>query len=519
MLNTSNLWMRSCLALGAATVFAACSGGASTPDKAPSEMARSIADADRPIPALRELRFIEGTPEITELESSETVRVTQIGALKVIHRITPANQVVVARLITEGGQASLTEGIAGIERLSLGVAAGGGTMSTPKDAFNARLDSVGASVGSFAGADYSGMSMRSVVEHFDTTWELFTQAVLEPAFPEEEVELQRTRQIASIESIKDDPDALVGEAVSDLYFRNHAYENRQIGTVDSVSALTAEELKAWQRGLLEPERMLLVVVGNIDHDHLVERVAESFGRLAPAGSEAPGVAEVEHTESALEVIEQELPTNYIMGYFEAPALSEADYPAMLLATRYLRDRLFEEVRTRRNLTYAVSAGMASRKENFGYLYVTATDPATTLPVMFTEVERLQNEPVSDEALEKIRNVFLTSHYMSLQTNASQAGMLADHELLGGGWQEADAFLDAINAVTPADIQRVARTYMADYQFAVVGNPEAVPGELFGVEKGAVEEGKTEKIISEEAREASSPDASEEETPAEARPQP
>lgn len=515
MLNASNLWMRSCVALGAAAVVAACSGGAPTPDETPSETTGSIANADRPIPELRELSFIEGAPEITELESSETVRVTQVGALKVIHRITPANQVVVARLITEGGQAGLTESIAGIERLALGVAAGGGTMSTPKDAFNARLDGVGASVGSFAGADYSGMSMRSVVEHFDVTWELFTQAVLEPAFPEEEVELQRTRQIASIESIKDDPDALVGEAVSNLYFRNHAYENRQIGTVDSVSALTTEELKAWQRGLLEPERMLLVVVGNIDHDLLVERVAQSFGRLAPMDSEAPGVAEVEHTEPALEVIAQELPTNYIMGYFEAPALNEADYPAMLLATRYLRDRLFEEVRTRRNLTYAVSAGMASRKENFGYLYVTATDPAATLPVMFAEVERLQDEMVSDAALEKIRNVFLTGHYMSLQTNASQAGMLADHELLGGGWQEADAFLDAINAVTPADIQRVAQVYMNDYQFAVVGNPEAVPGELFGVEDAAVEETQTEEVVGEEADEAAAPETSEDE----AEPQP
>ncbi|TXD37779.1 insulinase family protein [Lujinxingia vulgaris] len=513
MMNASNLWMRSCVALGAAAVFAACSGGAPTPDETPTEApAPNTAASDRPIPELRELSFIEGSPEITELESSETVRVTQVGELKVIHRITPANQVVVARLITEGGQAGLTESIAGIERLALGVAAGGGTLSTPKDAFNARLDSVGASVGSFASADYSGMSMRSVVEHFDTTWELFTQAVLEPAFPEEEVELQRTRQIASIESIKDDPDALVGELVSDLYFRNHAYENRQIGTVESVSALSTDELKAWQRSLLEPERMLLVVVGNIDHDLLVERVAESFGRLAPAEGDVPGVAEVEHTEPALEVIAQELPTNYIMGYFEAPALNEADYPAMLLATRYLRDRLFEEVRTRRNLTYAVSAGMASRKENFGYLYVTATDPAATLPVMFAEVERLQDEMVSDAALEKIRNVFLTSHYMNLQTNASQAGMLADHELLGGGWQEADAFLDAINAVTPADIQRVAQVYMGDYQFAVVGNPEAVPGELFGVEDDAVEETQTEEVVGEEA------DTSDESAPAEAEPE-
>ncbi|RAL23711.1 hypothetical protein DL240_06020 [Lujinxingia litoralis] len=483
-------------ALTLAALVAACASPAPAPDQAPVES--TLASAERPIPELRELQWIEGQPTIEDLGSTETIRATRVGALKVIHMNTPANQVVVARLLTAGGQADLSASIAGIERLSLSVAAGGGTASTPKDAFNAQLDAIGASIGSFAAADYSGISMRSVVEHFEPTWELFTQAVLEPAFPDEEVELRRARQIAEIESVRDSPDALVGEMVSDLYFAGHPYANRQVGTVESVSALTTAELQAWQRSLLQPDRMLLVVVGNIDHDQLIKRVAASFGRLAPTGAEAPAVPAVVHSERALRIEAQEIPTNYIMGYFGAPALDHADYPAMLLATRYLRDRLFEEVRTKRNLTYAVSAGMATRKANFGYLYVTATDPAATLPVMFDEVARLQNERLDPLALEKIRNVFLTGHYMNLQTNASQAGMLADHELLGGGWQEVDTFLDAINAVTPADIQRVAQTYINTYQFAAVGEPSELPAEIFGVSPQATDEVDADQVLGEES---------------------
>ncbi len=464
----------------------ACTSAPATPDEVPTEDETPEVETSRWIPEMKDLEFIDEDPEVVHLGESDGVSALRVGNLKVIHMPTPANEVVSARLYFRGGAQNLTEGAAGIERLSLAVATRGGTENTPKDEFTARLDSVGSSIGFIADRDFSAITMNSVREHFDDTWELFEEVIFQPAFTDEEVELRRDRQLADIDGIFDNPDALVSEVARDLTFKGHPYYFREIGTRDTVEAFTTDELRAWQRWLLAPERMLLVVVGNVDEDHLVERVQESLGRVASTGLEIADLPELEPSAPALRVEAMSLPTNYILGYFGAPGMDHGDYAAMVLATRHLRDRLFEEVRTRRNLTYAVSSGLGSRGTNVGFLYVTAVDPAATIPVIFDEVEKMQQTPLTDQELEEVRNVFLTSHYMGLETNSSIASQLARSELIGGDWSQMFRFLDAVNAVTPEDIQRVADRYIQNVQFGVVGDPEAVPGELFGVEDDAVE---------------------------------
>ena len=493
-------WHISVLALACSAAIA-CSSSPPTPDEfgdepddsafeAAEEEAAEEATEAAPfapnVPDYRDLLFSEDAPEVVDLEAVDDIASFRIGNVDVIHMPTPANEVVAARLYLRGGSANLDEQLAGIERLALSVAVNGGTESTPKEEFNARLDAVGSSVGSTTDRDFSGITMRSVREHFDETWELFMEAIFEPAFDEDEVELRRDRQLASIASIVDNPDRLVNEVARDLTFADHPYFFRQLGTAETVSQFTTDQLRAWQRDLIAPERMLLVVVGNVERDDLVDKVKGGLGRLAPTGVELSTLPGISPQQSALRVEKLDLPTNFILGYYSTPSTDHEDYPALVLATQHLRDRLFEEVRTRRNLTYAVSSGIGSRANNVGFLYVTAVDPAATMPVIFDEVDRLKEELIDATDLEEVRNVYLTRHYQGLETNAGIAGQLARAELVGGDWTLSQRFLDALNEVTPKDIRRVAQTYMSNYQFGVVGDPDAVPPELFGVPTDQVE---------------------------------
>ncbi len=433
------------------------------------------------IPEYRELSLRDDEPEVVDGQTVDDISSFYVGDLKVIHMPTPANEVVAVRLFFAGGSAMLDDTTAGIERLALSVATNGGTESTPRDEFNARLDAVGSSVSFFAGRDFTGYSMRSVREHFDDTWELFVESVFEPALPADELEIQRDRQLANIRSIVDNPDRLVNEVTRDLTFADHPYQVRELGTEQTVSQFTTDHLRAWQRSMLAPERMLLVVVGNVDREDVEERVRASLGRVQPAGIEVPELPGISPDAAALRVENMDLPTNYILGYYDAPARGHEDYAALTLAKRHLRNRLFEEVRTKRNLTYAVSSGLGDRADNVGFLYVTAVDPEATIPVIMTEVERLQNEPIDETDLEEVRNVFLTSHYQDLETNARIAGQLARAQLFTGDWTTSQTFLDQIMAVTTEDLQRVAQQYLHTFQFGVVGNPDDVPPQLFGID--------------------------------------
>ncbi|AWV89313.1 M16 family metallopeptidase [Bradymonas sediminis] len=418
---------------------------------------------------------LEGVEKLGQVDNTTAYKV---GELTLIHKATPANAVVAARVYFSGGAAHLTETTAGIERLALNTAVSGGSESHPKDEFNAAVDSMGSSISTFSDRDYSGYAMQSTVEHFAPTWELMLESILEPQLPEAELNLQRQRHLADIKSLKENPDRLVGYIASELLFSDHPYATFQLGTVENVERFTRDELVNYQKSLLDPAEMTVVVVGNVPTAELIEKIR-------PLSEVKPSVELLEQelhpfkqSTGEVEVSEKTIPTNYIFGLYPAPAPGDADYEAMLVATKYLSDRLFEEVRTKRNLTYAVSAGLSSRRVNYGVLYVTAVDPSMTMPVIFGEIQKLKDGEFSPKDLDESRNVFITRHYMSLETNGSQATLLAESHIVAGDWTRFATSIDRLNAVTPEDVQRVAEKYMKDYRFGIVGSEEAIDKALF-----------------------------------------
>jgi len=429
------------------------------------------------LPPLEPIKFIAGEPEVAFMGSLGTTQAFKVGELTVIHRVTPANDVVAARLYILGGAANLDDSTQGLEKFALDVAVSGGTGSTPRDTFTSTLNRMGSEVFSFTDRDFSGYGLKSVVSNFGPTWDLMVQAVFDPAMPTEDVEIRRQQQLAEISGLLENPDSHVQHVASRLYFAGHPYFNLHVGTSENVSDFAREELLAYQRAMLKPERMLLVVVGNVQANDLIERIKSSFGRIQNSGEKLPQIPEFK-SAPGVEIVERQLPTNYVLGYFDAPTPGSTNYPAAVVAMEYLRDRLFEEVRTKRNLTYAVSAGLASNRANYGYLYVTATDPQTTMGVIFDQVAEMKLMQIPKSELDQVVNVFLTEHYMGLETNGGQASMLARAHIMTGDWRTAEAFLADIRSVSPEDVQIFAQRYLDKFRFGVVGNKAALNPKAF-----------------------------------------
>ena len=151
---------------------------------------------------------------------------------------------------------------------------------------------------------------------------------------------------------------------------------------------------------------------------------------------------------------------------------------MRIATSLLQSRVFDEVRNKRNLSYAPDAFLGAQAANVGGIYVTSTDLSQSIRLMLAEIARLQSEPVSRDLLQDTVQQYLTRYYLGEETNAAQAGELAQSELIGGGWRNAFVYLDRLRAVTPEDVQRVARKYMRNLRFVVVGDPKSVDKSVF-----------------------------------------
>jgi zinc protease len=400
-----------------------------------------------------------------------------VNGLKILLKRREGSLTVAAGLFIRGGSTNINAQNAGIESLMLSVATEA-TTNFPRATMRTELSRMGTAIGSSSNNDYSVLSLGTTRMHFDRSWQIFTDVVLRPAFTAEDVALVQKRMIVSLSDDTDSPDVYLQRLQDRAAYTGHPYLNSTSGTPESVAKLTPNDLRSYHTKLMETSRLLLVIVGDLDPKDIRDRVAATFGKLPRGSYKSESVPPLAFDKSTVEVTPRELPTNYIQGLFTAPSLVSPDIYPMRIASSMLRDRVFEEVRVKRNLSYAPDAFLRTQAANVGGLYVTAVDANQSIRVMLSEILRLQTEPVSAEDIHAVIAQYLTTYYLGQETNAAQAGELAQYELIGGGWRNSIDFLEKLNAVTPADIQRVSQKYMKNIRFVVLGNPRSVDPTVF-----------------------------------------
>jgi zinc protease len=400
---------------------------------------------------------------------AQDIQSFEVNGLKVIFKENSANDIISTNLYFKGGVTNLNQNQAGLESLTLTVAIDA-SENYPKDMLNAELESINTILTTSSNFDYSRISLLCVKQNFEKSWNIFSDVILNPAFDEQDLTLERERQIATVKQVNDNPDALLQKLVNNEFYEDHPYSIEVSGTENTLSSFTVNDLKNYYSKLLNTSQMLLVVVGNTTRAELESMVKNSFGNI-PEGNYVPQrPPTVVNSEPSVKVVHRELPTNYIQGTYSAPERGTTEGFTMLIANSILRDRLFEEVRTKRSLSYAPSSFYRTNFSNYGAIYVTAVEPDTTVKVMIHELQKMKDEPIPEKELQNKIRQFLTFYYLGNETNQSQANGLASYELAGFGYKEASNFINNLSKVTAADIQAVAQKYMKNLQFVLIGNP-------------------------------------------------
>ncbi len=392
----------------------------------------------------------------------------EVNGLKVLVKRREGSLTVAASLFIRGGANNITSGNAGIEALMLDSSTEA-TATFPRDRMRNETARMGTVIGSYVNSDYSALALRCTRQNFDRSWQMFADVALRPSFTKEDVALVQDRLVVSLRDDTDDPDTYLQRLQERVAYAGHPYLNRAEGTADTVSRLTVDDLRRYHDKVMETSRFLLVIVGDLNATEIRNLVASSLGEL-PRGNYKPDpVPQLSFEKSSVDVTARELPS--------------PDIYAMRVASSILRDRVFEEVRIKRNLSYAPDAFLRSQAANIGGIYVTAVDANQSVRLMLNEIARLQHELVDAEDIKGVVAQYLTTYYMGQETNASQAAELAQYELIGGGWRNSIEFFDKLNAVTPADIQRVAQKYMRNIRFVVIGDPKSVDTAVFTSQAG------------------------------------
>lgn len=346
------------------------------------------------------------------------------------------------------------------------------------------LESLAASFSYDASDDAVSISARFLTENRDAALALLRDTIHAPRFDQDAIERVRAQILSSLQSDAKDPDSIARSTFSKLAFGDHPYGSDGEGTVESVSALTREDIVQAYDDVFAKDRLYVSLVGDItpeDAGILVDRLLQD---LPDAGRALPGPAEVTLTGGTT-VVEFDTPQSVAIFGQDGIDRDDPDFFAAYVLNQVLgggsfESRLMDEVREKRGLTYGVYSYLASRDLAAVYLgsVASANDRiAQAIEVIRAEWAKAASEGVTAEEVEAAKTYLTGAYPLRFDGNGPIARILTDMQMEGLPRDYIATRNDKMRAVTVEDVNRVAAELLdpEGLRFVVVGAPEGLAG--------------------------------------------
>lgn len=341
-----------------------------------------------------------------------------------------------------------------------------GTRSRTAATIAREVEELGGSMAADAGNNSAGLSLEVLSDQWAPALKLFLEMLLEPACREEEIAIEKRKQLSLLQAERDDPLSIARDLVRRSLWREHPYGGNILGTEESVTSIGAADVAEFVRKVLQTNRLIVAGAGPVDPREwqavIVQAISSRFGE-APLLSFPPLPApllEPVRAEKRVPGKEQAI----VEIAFPIPALSHPDQLALAVIGEALSDlgtRLFVRVRDELGLAYFVSASrFLGRQAGYFYFYA-GTAPGKegeVEQVLLEEVSRLAEEGFSEKEFARSRAKLISEEKLSWQNSASVVTSSSLHELLGMGWDYDERRLLRLKAMGLDEVNRVLRSY-------------------------------------------------------------
>ena len=347
-------------------------------------------------------------------------------------------------------------------------------------AFQERMEDKAIQLGFTGGRDQFRGSLRTLSENLDAAVELLRLALTAPRFDAEPVALVREQVLGQLTRASTNPNEIVNKAWWRTAYPNHPYGEPGNGTPESVSAITADDFKAYVRNVFARDTLTVGIVGDIDPAAAGKLIDRIFGSLPEKATLTPVPEATMHGLGERVVINLDVPQTVIK--FGGLGLDRHDpdfFTAYVVNHIYgggsMTSRLYHEVREKRGLAYGINTSLIWMDHAAIISGGTATrgDRADeTLALVEQETRRMATEGPTQDELDKAKAYLKGSYALGFDTSAKIAGQLVQLQLdrLGIDYPEKRGAL--IDAVTLTDAKRVAKRLLDTKQLiAVVGRAE------------------------------------------------
>jgi zinc protease len=347
-----------------------------------------------------------------------------------------------------------------------------GTTKYPKGSFSRLIRKNGGNDNAFTSQDYTAYFENLAADRLELALELEADRIGGLLLDDKEFRLER--EVVKEERrlrTEDDPQAYLAEALFAQGFAVHPYHWPVIGWFPDLNAMTLEDLQRHYDTYYSPNNATLVIVGDIKAEKILPTIKRIFEPL-PKGPTPPQPIAVEPEQRGERrfVVKRDAQVPFVMAGYRVPNYSNEDaYPLTILESILSHgksSRLYRSLVYKQKLALAVGAEYSLLQADPELFYCFAVvQPGRKVEdveqAIYREIERLQNEPATEQELQRAKNQVEASYVFGQDSNFRQAMLLGQAETVGAGWRHIDAYLEKVRTVTAEDVRRVARRYFVE----------------------------------------------------------
>ena len=335
-----------------------------------------------------------------------------------------------------------------------------GTTSRSAEDIAQAIDSIGGQLDAFTAKEYASYYIKVLDEHLPLAIDILSDIVRNPAFSADDLEREKKVVVEEIKMVEDTPDDLVHELFTQGFWENHALGRPILGTRETVESFNADLLRTYFTNAYTAPNLIISAAGNLEHAHVRELIEQKFGSLTQTGEP--------YTEDAPRVVPKTLIRNkeleqshLCLGVSSYPQKHDDRYSSYVLNTLLggsMSSRLFQNVREKRGLAYAVFSGLSAYRDAGSFtIYAGCSNEAVgeVIDLCVEELRLVKSAPVPDAELQRSKDHLKGSLMLSLENTASRMSHLARQEIYFDRQFGLDETLVGIERVTREDVQRVA----------------------------------------------------------------
>lgn len=352
-----------------------------------------------------------------------------------------------------------------------------------------QLQGIGTSLNSGSGWDAANVSMQTVTRNLDKALEIFADVIVNPAFPEKELETSRARALIGLRQRRDNPTAIAGVVYNSvLYGKNHPYGNVMSGDETSIKSLKQGDLQRFYSTYYRPNNAVLIVVGDASLSTLKPKLETAFASWKPgiaapwippvaASFEKPGIYLVDKPGAAQSVVQ--------IGQVGV-SRDNPDYFPLIVMNDMLggsfSSRLNMNLREDKGYTYGAGSGFAFRRGAGPFSANAQVQTAVTKQSVMEFMKELNGirgaMPITDKELLTSKQSLIRGYPSGFETNGQIAGQLSNLVTYDLSDSYFNDYIRNVNSVTMADVNRVANKYLTPDKMAVV-----IVGDRAAIEPG------------------------------------